>query len=111
MKKTIEIDGKKMVIEANGLLPRLYKKEFGGDLFGSMKKLVDNYEKDPEGADTEVLENVTWLMLRAGGTDVPPTVEEWLEGISDILSLYKAFKDVSSLWGKSQKTTSKPKKK
>ena len=111
MKKTINIGGQDLVIESNALLPRLYRKEFGRDLMMDMRKLSDRYQADPDNIDTEVLENVTWLMLKAGGNDVGSSVEEWLGGLDDILTVYLAMPEVVDLWVGSQKTTSKPKKK
>ena len=111
MKKETTIDGKAVTIEANALLPRQYRKEFGRDLIADMRKLADGYRKDPDSINTEVLENITWLMLRAGGTEVPESVEEWLEGLDDAFAVYGAINDVIDVWIGSQKTTSKPKKK
>ena len=111
MKKTINIGGQDLVIESNALLPRLYRKEFGRDLMMDMRKLSERYQADPDNIDTEVLENVTWLMLKAGGNDVGSSVEEWLGDLDDILTVYLAMPEVVDLWVGSQKTTSKPKKK
>lgn len=135
MSKTIELDGKKVKIEANALLPRLYRKEFGRDLIVDMKKMIEGVRlsgksmkkatKDPEGLaaelmadpdaldklDLTVVENVTWMMLRAAGEDVGESVEEWLTTIEDTMALYMAMPDVIEVWLTSQKTTAKPKKK
>lgn len=135
MSKTIELDGKKVKIEANALLPRMYRKEFGRDLIVDMKKMIEGVQlpaenlekasKDPKGLaavlmadpdaldklDLTVVENVTWMMLRAAGEDVGESVEEWLTTIEDSMALYMAMPDVIEVWLASQKTTSKPKKK
>jgi len=111
MRKTINIAGQDLVIESNALLPRLYRKEFGRDLMIDMRKLSERYQKDPDNIDTEVLENVTWLMLRSAGNDVGESVEGWLAGLDDIMSVYMAMSEVVDLWLGSQKTTSRPKKK
>lgn len=111
MRKTINIAGQDLVIESNALLPRLYRKEFGRDLMIDMRKLSERYQKDPDNIDTEVLENVTWLMLRSAGNDVGESVEDWLAGLDDIMSVYMAMSEVVDLWLGSQKTTSRPKKK
>lgn len=111
MRKEITLCGKKQTIEANALLPRQYRKEFGRDLIVDMRKLAEGYKQNPDEVNTEVLENITWLMLRAGGSDVPDTVEAWLAGIDDTFAVYTVTDDVLGLWLNSQKTTSKPKKK
>lgn len=135
MKKTITLDGKSVQIEANALLPRLYRKEFGRDLMTDMRKLLDSVRisaealkkarKDPDGVaaelmadpasmddiDLSVMENITYLMLRSAGEDVGENVEEWLESLEDSMAIYTAMPDVIEVWTASQKTTSKSKKK
>lgn len=111
MKKQIKLDGKDVTIASNALLPRQYRAVFGRDLIVDMRKLAEGYQKDPDTVNMEVLENVTWLMLKAGGEAVPDTVEAWLAGIDDSLTVYLAANDVLSLWLTTQQTTSKPKKK
>jgi hypothetical protein len=111
MKRTITIEGKDYQIECNALLPRQYRKEFGTDLVAGMRTLKAEYDKDPNNVSTEILENLTWLMLKAAGEDVGSTVEEWLSGIEDSFAIYTVMNDVVDLWLNSQKTTSVPKKK
>lgn len=135
MKKTITLDGKSVQIEANALLPRLYRKEFGRDLMTDMRKLLDSVRisaealkkarKDPDGVaaelmadpasmdniDLSVMENITYLMLRSAGEDVGESVEEWLKSLEDSMAIYTAMPDVIEVWTASQKTTSKSKKK
>lgn len=111
MRKTVMINGQELAIESNALLPRQYRKEFGRDLMVDMRKLADRYKADPDDIDTEVLENVTWLMLKTAGNDVGDSVDEWLGSLDDILTVYTAMSEVVDLWIGSQKTTSRPKKK
>lgn len=111
MRKTINISGQDLEIESNALLPRQYRKEFGRDLMVDMRRLHDRYKADKDDFDPEIIENITWLMLRAAGNDVGGSVEEWLGGLDDILGVYLAMPEVIELWNSSQKTTSKHKKK
>lgn len=111
MKKTINIGGKDFSMECNALLPRIYRKEFGRDVMTEMRKMSERSQKDPEDIDTEVLENITWLMLKAAGNDVGESVDEWLATLDDVMAVYMAMPEVIDLWVNSQKTTSKPKKK
>ena len=111
MKKQIKLDGKDVTIASNALLPRQYRAVFGRDLIVDMRKLAEGYQKDPDAVNMEVLENVTWLMLKAGGEAVPDTVEAWLGSIDDSLAVYMAMNDVLGLWLTTQQTTSRPKKK
>lgn len=111
MKKTINIGGKDFPMECNALLPRIYRKEFGRDVMTEMRKMSERSQKDPEDIDTEVLENITWLMLKAAGNDVGESVDEWLATLDDVMAVYMAMPEVIDLWVNNQKTTSKPKKK
>lgn len=121
--KTIEINGKSMRISSNALLPRLYRYHFGRDLIIDMRKFGKSYQQvgtDSEGkpiydiddtADTAILENVSWLMLKQGGEDVGDNIETWLEGMDDLSELYEIEHACFSLWKESEKQTAKLKKK
>ena len=111
MKKTIILDGQEKTIESNALLPRQYRHKFGRDLIVDMRRMAEQAKKDPNDVNPETLENITWLMLKAGGEDVGESVEEWLASMDDSLAVYFVMDDVVELWMASQKTTSKPKKK
>lgn len=122
MTDTIEINGKKLRIASNALLPRLYRYHFGRDLVVDMRKFGKAYVQvgtDESGkpiyeiadeADTSILENVSWLMLRQGGEDVPDTIEAWLEE-TDMFDLYEIEHACLSLWQKSERQTATLKKK
>lgn len=110
--KIIEINGEKRRIVANALLPKLYRRQFGSDLLRDMKKLAENYEKNgSEDFDTEVLERLTWLMLREGGEDVGETPDEWLATLPTVFGLYELLPSVVEMWANNAATTSRPKKK
>ena len=111
MKKTVTLCGKPATIENNALLPRNYRHTFGRDLVVDMQALAKQYKDNPENINTEVLENITWLMLKAGGENVGESPEEWLAGIDDTFAVYEVIEDVVDLWAEARKTTSKPKKK
>lgn len=112
MDKIVKISGKDCTLRANALLPRKYRHFFNRDLISDMKKLQEKY-KSTEGADfdSEVFENLAWLMLREGGEQVGNDPEEWLASIDDMLEVYRLLPAVVELWGSSQVTTAIPKKK
>ena len=64
-----------------------------------------------DSMDLSVIENLAWLMLRAGGEDVGDTVEAWLGSLTDTMTIYNIMPDIVELWVSSQSTTSKAKKK
>ena len=135
MRKKIIIEGKARTLEANALLPRQYRNEFGRDLIVDVKKLLGKVQltaealkkarQDPDGLaadlladpgaldgmDLSVIENLAWLMLRAGGEDVGDDVETWLASLQDFMTVYNIMPEIIELWITSQKTTTKPKKK
>ena len=111
MRKTVMINGQELAIETNALLPRQYRNQFGRDLIVDMQAMVDTYKNDKAGFSTEVLENITWLMMKEAGEDVGETPEEWLAGLDDAFAIYEVIGDVVELWGRGRQTTSKPKKK
>ena len=111
MKRTVSFNGKECTIVNNALLPRKYRHQFGRDLIVDMQKMADSYKKDPDTVNTDVLENITWLMLKEGGEDVGGTVEEWLESLDDTFAIYEIIEDVLGLWVNGRATTSTVKKK
>ena len=111
MRKTIALCGKQYEIESNALLPRNYRREFGRDMIRDMQILVDDYNKDHNDVNMEILENVTWLMLKAAGNDVGSSCDEWLVTLDDVMAVYFVSGEVMDLWIRGQKTTSRPKKK
>lgn len=111
MKKKVTMSGAEYTIENNALLPRQYRHKFGRDLIVDMQALADSYKKDPTGINTEVLENISWLMLKMGGEQVGENPEEWLAGLDDTFAVYEIIEDVVALWIEGRKTTSRPKKK
>lgn len=111
MKKTLTLGGKPVTIENNALLPRTYRHTFGRDLVVDMQALAKQYKDNPTDLNTEVLENITWLMLKAGGEQVGENPEEWLATLDDAFAVYEVLEDVVNLWVEGRKTTSHPKKK
>ena len=113
MDKQITIGGKSQTLRANALLPRKYRHYFNRDLISDMKKMVDDYKKsDGESYDTELFENLTWLMLREGANPgIPETPEGWLASIDSVLDVYQALPVVVELWALNEQTTAVPKKK
>lgn len=123
MKDIIEINGEQLTIVSNALLPRLYRFHFGRDLIVDMRKLAKSYiqvgEKEDgspiyemsDDADTSALEQISWLMLKAGGNDVGETIDEWLMSIEDVFDLWRIEGACMDLWKRSEKQTATLKKK
>ena len=71
MRKVINISGKEVPLGTNGLVPLLYKKEFGSDFFGDIQKL---FEKN---IDWYVCINLLWLFAKVEDKSIPD-IEKWL---------------------------------
>lgn len=111
MIKRITIDGIDRKLCNNALLPRRFRNQFGKDLIIEMENIAKTAKKDPQAVNFEVLENLTWLMLKEAGEDVGESPEEWLASINDLLGFYKIMPEVAAFWQSGTTTTATPKKK
>lgn len=116
MTKTIVIDGKELKIRASALVPRLYRYHFGRDIIQDMKQLGDSMQSAKDGkpfevSDLSIFENVAWLFLKLGGEDVKDSVDEWLDSLDGVFSIYQVLPELLDLWGANLQQISKPKKK
>lgn len=70
MRKTITIDGKDVVLQTNGLVPLMYKKEFKRDFF------ADIFALQRKNVDVEVVYNLIWTFAKIADDDIPD-LWEW----------------------------------
>ena len=102
MERQIEAGGQLLTMKASALLPR-------------QGKSLDEIQADPSGSmdaiDMTVFENLAWLMLRNGGTEVGSSPEEWLDSVDDPMIFYTLLPEVVDLWMRNTATTARPKKK
>lgn len=70
MRKTIAIDGRKVVLQTNGLVPLIYKKEFKRDFF------ADIFALQKKSIDVEVVYNLIWTFAKLAKDDIPD-LWEW----------------------------------
>ena len=127
MERTVVVGGKEVKMRASALIPRLYRFKFGRDMISDMNQLRKAFAKAknlPEDAteeerqdaqlsiiDLTIFENVSYMMAKHAGEDIPDTPEEWLDSIDGVFSIYEVLPVILELWGESTKTTSIPKKK
>lgn len=122
MEKQITAGGEVLTMKASALLPRQYRYHFGRDLIIDMRKAfeasgksLDEIQADPSGSmdaiDMTVFENLAWLMLKNGGTEVGSSPEEWLDSVDDPMIFYTLLPEVVDLWMRNTATTARPKKK
>lgn len=128
MERTVTLSGGGAIaLRASALIPRLYRVRFGRDMIADMRQLQKSFQKCvslPEDASEEqlrdaqlsvldltIFENIAYIMARhAEGSRIPETVEDWLDGIDGVFSIYEVLPVMLELWNVSNRTTSIPKK-
>lgn len=116
IKKDIDIGGKTVPFRASATIPRLYRAQFGRDIFKDLLKLekaIKDNEQDSSGVgidDLELFENVAYIMAKHADPSQPDTAEEWLDQF-DVLSIYTILPEILGLWNLNLYTDSAAKKK
>lgn len=119
MNEVITIGGTEYRMRASALVPRLYRAKTGRDAVADMAKLEESLrqiQKDKkagfEQLDLEIFENIAWAMCYAADREnTPDSVDEWLDGIEGVFSIYEALPQIMAIWNKGQATTAVPAKK
>ncbi|MBE7044782.1 MAG: hypothetical protein E7397_04580 [Ruminococcaceae bacterium] len=75
MEKQIIIDGKKIKLETNGLVPFIYKKHLERDFFD------DVYTLSTGAADIEILYYLTWVFAKTADSELPD-LETWFSSFT-----------------------------
>lgn len=115
IKKTIEIDGKKVPFRASAAIPRIYRLKFGRDIYKdlqSLEKAVGESDENNSNLDNfslEMFENIAFVMAKHGNEEVPDTPEEWLEEFNTF-SIYQVLPKIIELWGLNMRSESEAKK-
>lgn len=87
----------------NGATFREYRRVFGRDMLNDMFEIE-------KALNTDVIENVIWILLFQNGYDIPP-LDEWLASLKSPFSLIVVWKDIYKEFVNSTKTLEKSKKK
>lgn len=116
MEKTIIIDGKEVKMKSSAAVPRMYRKQFGRDIFKDMMKLKKDVDKKKNRnreipiESLEMFENVAYVMAKhADWKNVPNNIMEWMEGF-ETFSIYEVLPEIMSLWDLNNKKLEDPKK-
>lgn len=113
--KTVTIGDKKVTFRSSAAIPRIYRTEFGRDIFRDLSKLETTYEGASKGdgqfrvEDLEIFENVAYIMARHADATVPADINEWLDEF-EMFSIYEILPEILELWGANMATTVKAKK-
>ncbi len=116
MEKTIIIDGKEVKMKSSAAVPRMYRKQFGRDIFKDMMKLKKDVDKKKNRnreipiESLEMFENVAYVMAKhADWENVPNNIMEWMERF-ETFSIYEVLPEIMSLWDLNNKKLEDPKK-
>lgn len=109
--KMIEIDGKPVEFKASAAIPRIYRNQFGRDVYKDLMVLNDAIKDQKEEASTldgfslEMFEDLAFVMYAAahpGEKYADP--DEWLDQFNTF-SIYQILPELIDLWGMNIKTT------
>ena len=116
LQKTVMIGDQAVVFKSSAAIPRLYRTEFGRDIFKDLAKLEkaykDNAGKTSSGMqieDLELFENVAFIMAKHADPGIPDTIDEWLEQF-EMFSIYEVLPEILQLWGTNMITDAESKK-
>ena len=117
MTKEIMIDGIPVLFRADASIPRLYRIHFGRDVFADMgslmRKIAPNAKPkelaeqeveeiqeqlDISSMDTEVLENMAYIMAYHADNTIPDNIDDWLDQF-EMFSIYEVLPEILALWG------------
>lgn len=107
MEKVIKVDGKDVKMVANGGTPRIYRAMFKRDVFGDMGNAVD---ADGAVVNTEVFENLAFVMAKQGGLE-GYDIDAWLAEMESPTAILEAVPDILELWTATNETSVEGKKK
>ena len=114
MVRTITVDGKPVTFRASAAIPRMYRMKFRRDIMQDIRDIDRATKKAGEESISpkllEAFENMAFLMAKhASPTEVPDTVEDWLDGF-ETFSIYEIFPVIVDLWSANMETASVAKK-
>ena len=105
LQKTVMIGNQAVTFKSSAAIPRLYRIEFGRDLFKDLTKLEKAFRENVgrqaslmEIEDLELFENVAYIMAKHADPSIPDTIDEWLEGF-EMFSIYEILPEILELWG------------
>ena len=122
MERVVSFGRQEILMRASALTPRLYRAQTGRDLLSDIRQLqtayADSVAASKDGnmsmaavPDLTIFGDVAWIMAKQADPTVPDTVEEWLDSIDGVFSIYEIMPQIMDLWAANIATTSVSKKK
>ena len=114
--KTVKVGDQEVTFKSTAAIPRLYRIEFGRDIFRDMDRLRQTVSENAGKTgssmaieDLELFENVAYIMAKHADPSIPNSIDEWLEQF-EMFSIYEILPEILELWGKNFFTQVEPKK-
>ena len=113
--RKLDIDGKQVPFKASAAIPRIYRINFGRDIYKDLNALEKSIGKGDEKASNmdlfslEMFENIAYVMAKHADPSIPDTPEEWLDEVNTF-SIYQVLPQLIELWGLNVKTDVEAKK-
>lgn len=115
MRKIITVGDKAVEFKSSAAIPRIYRKEYGRDIFKDMAALSRAMDENKEQASEialeslEMFENLAWIMAKHADPQLPD-VDEWLDGF-ETFSIYQILPELLEMWSIETKSIEESKKK
>lgn len=115
IERKIKIDGKEVLFKASAAIPRIYRLEYGRDIFKDLIRLEEGVGGNSEEFSNmdieslEIFENIAFIMARHADPTIKDDIDKWLEDFNTF-SIYQVLPQLIELWGLNLKTDSKSKK-
>lgn len=113
--RKLDIDGKQVPFKASAAIPRIYRINFGRDIYKDLNALEKSIGKGDEKTSNmdlfslEMFENIAYVMAKHADPSIPDTPEEWLDEFNTF-SIYQVLPQLIELWGLNVKTDVEAKK-
>lgn len=105
MERTITIEGKDIAVKVTGNTPRIYRNEFGKDVFKDLDTLNKEYRKEGMGADFSCLERLFYVMAKQSDKSIG-TIDDFLDQFNNPLSIIVNIGAILEVWNESTETIS-----
>ena len=123
MERSVNIGGREIHLRMSALVPRLYRFHTGRDLISDMRRIEKSQKQAVEqleptadadeqeaarmaATDMTIFEDLSYIMAKHAGEELPSTVEEWLAEMDGPTDFYRILPVALELWRLDQESTS-----
>lgn len=103
MERTITIEGKEIAVKVTGNTPRVYRNEFGRDVFKDLDTLNREYQTKGIGTDFSCLERLFYIMAKQKNKAIG-TIDDFLDQFDNPMSIILNIGAILEVWNESTET-------